>query len=78
MSEITAKDIVLKLLASFTLCDNLGDAWNALENAAKMVGIDMLWDGDEDLQERLAAMGVTTVNGTSMSKDEYDEEDEEE
>jgi len=50
MSEITAKDIVLKLLASFTLCDNLGDAWNALENAAKMVGIDMLWDGDEDLQ----------------------------
>lgn len=69
MKQEEAQALVLQFLASLTLCDHLGDAWNDARLLAEKVGIDWLddnWDDDE-IRDALAKRGVTTLQGTSLA-----------
>ena len=70
--------ILLKLIASLTLCDHMVDVGNAMQTALDMAQIDIAeWDDEHELAKHLHAMGITTLHGISIgAESETDDEDE--
>jgi hypothetical protein len=67
--------LLLKLIASLTLADHLGDVVDDVRKVLQLAEIEIEWDSWEELAEALAERGITTLYGTSLARDE-DEEDE--
>lgn len=72
MSE---REVLLKLIASLTLCDHMGDVSNDVSKALELIG--MPWPEDvewEDLGDWLGRQGITTLYGTSLVDEEVRDE----
>jgi hypothetical protein len=68
---VTDKDILLRLIASLTLADHMGDAADDIQTALRMLGPpydQWEWGDLDELGNHLAALGVTTIHGTSLSE----------
>lgn len=65
------REIILSLVASATLSDNMGDVWDDLRTALKKIGEEELANADieYELPELLAQRGIKTIYGTSLSDD---------
>lgn len=61
-------NLILSFVASFTLCDHIGDVGNEIGTLLARLGYDWEWDDEHDLFEHLAKLGVKTLNGTSLSE----------
>lgn len=64
--------LLLKFIASLTLCDHMGDVSNDVDDVLKKLGIDIDWDEWSDLRQELYLLGITTLNGTELSGEECD------
>lgn len=61
------RDLLLKFIASLTLCDHMGDVSNDVTEVLKFLGLEIEWDEWSDLGNALAKMGITTLNGTDLT-----------
>lgn len=76
MSEINYKDLLLTFIASLTLSDHMGDVADDVDYVLKQLGLEMEWDGLDELGTKLGEMGITTLYGTSLTCDDDDEDEE--
>jgi len=60
------RNLILSFAASYTLADNMGDVGYDVGKMLNRIGFDEDWDDQSDLAEKLAAMGVKTMNGTNI------------
>jgi len=69
------KNIILSLVASATLADHMGDMWDDLNQALKLIGEDELLEADyeSELPNLLHKRGIKTIWGTEVGTE--DEED---
>jgi hypothetical protein len=71
--EIDYQEILLKLIASLTLCDHMGDVSNEIIDVLEKIGFTYENDGEEEfecLQKALHFRGITTLNGTEIWSEE--------
>lgn len=68
---MTDKDILLRLIASLTLADHMGDAADDIQTALKMLGApydQWEWSDLDELGNLCGKHGITTLHGTSLSE----------
>lgn len=53
--------ILLSLIASLALCDNMSDVAGDVQTALRLAGINVEWDDLCDLSSRLRDMGITDL-----------------
>lgn len=62
--------LFLQFLASLTLCDHMGDVANDIEQVLGIAGIDLgEWGDLNELHDRLAERGITTLYDTTLNVD---------
>lgn len=67
--EINYKELLLKLCASLTLCDHMGDVWDDVNTVLKRIGMGHIGHTAEefgDLGRDFAKEGITTLWDTSV------------
>jgi hypothetical protein len=65
------RELLLQLIASITLADNLGDVADDVDTVLKRLGIEVEGDGVdfwEDVRATLGKMNVTTLYGTKIGE----------
>jgi len=75
--ELDYRDILLKFVASLTLCEHMGDVADDIETVLDIIGIKLKWEDLYDLRRKLGKMGITSLYGTALI-DEDDDGDEDE
>lgn len=58
------RQILLCLICSLSLCDNMSDVAGDVGTALKQIGEEIEWDDLEELGEKLRAKGISTLYGT--------------
>lgn len=64
------KRLLLELVASATLADHMGDMWNDLNRALKIMGEDDLLEDHDELSKKLFQRGITTIWGTEIGPED--------
>jgi hypothetical protein len=68
MPETVPTKLVLQLVASMSMADGIGDAWNYVNDFLKKAKIELEADdfAEDPYYAHLATLGVTTLYGTSL------------
>lgn len=61
--------LLLKLIASLTLCDHFGDISETIDTALNRMGEPIEYDDLSHLGKKLAKMGITTLYNTKLGSD---------
>lgn len=69
------KYLLIKFVASLTLCEHMGDVADDIETVLDLLGLELEWEDLDELREKLHKMGVTTLYGTALIDDEDDEDE---
>ncbi len=64
--KVTKETVLLKFIASLTLCDHMGDVCDDINEVLKQLDIDIDYEDLSDLGSKLGEIGITTLQGTSM------------
>jgi len=70
--QLTAKEYhekILQLIASATLADHLGDLWDDLNKLAEDIGEADLVEDYDDISNKCAKRGITTIWGISLEEE---------
>lgn len=68
------RETLLSLIASLTLCDHMGDVTKEVKTALKKVGVVVdEWGDLDELGSVLGRMGIKTLQGISLSKEDNDD-----
>jgi len=76
--EMDYKELLLKLLASLTLCDHEGDIWDDVNTVLEVLGMKHIGYEAEcfgDLGADFAKEGITTIYGTFLGDEDETEEE---
>lgn len=68
--ELDYRDILLRFIASLTLCEHMGDVADDIETVLDILGIKLEWEDLYDLRMKLGKMGIKTLYGTALIDDE--------
>lgn len=71
--EIDYRHVLLQFIGSLTLCDHMGDVSNDVDTVLKKIGIDIEWNEWHELGHALGDMGITTLQGTPLTREESEE-----
>lgn len=74
--ELDYRDILLKFIASLTLCEHMGDVADDIETVLGCLGIELEWEDLDDLRKQLHKMSITTLYGTPLVYEDDEDEDE--
>ena len=81
LAELDHRTLLLRFIASLTLCDHMGDVYGDIDKVLDTLGIEYEDDdaGDmEPIARKLHEMGITTLYGTQCWHPPEEEENENE
>lgn len=69
--DVDDRTMLLQLLASLTLVENMGDVADDVLHVLKWAGIEVGIDGEwsEEVADALGRMGITTIYGTEVGEE---------
>ena len=64
------RELLLKFIASLTLCEHMGDVFDDIDVVLKRIGVNEEWNDETDLKLILDKIGVKKLYDTRLVYDE--------